>query len=307
MNTDNCTATQPGPRSEFGPTIVTFYHEYDQNGYLSNWYESPFVVFGYGFRTAEHWMMWQKARMFGDFGKADEILDAKTPKDAKALGKDVKPYDDDKWAVCREQLFLCGLRHKFVQNEPLRDKLLSTGSAILAEAAPRDRIWGIGKGQNDPDINDPATWRGLNLLGRALMTVRSDLRMLERQDGDMDWQKVELERLQVWDMTLLELSRIPLTRRAALAYAKIVSTNLPDMFPDVKRVLDQLRMPASDIDEMIGINMGGGLPIAGWHELLDELRFHTALGRLQRAESTPKRPSMVVCQVYRLTMKTPGD
>ena len=112
------------------------------------------------------------------------------------------------------------------------------------------------------------------------MTVRSDLRMLERQDGDMDWQKVELERLQVWDMTLLELSRIPLTRRAALAYAEIVSTNLPDMFPDVKRVLDQLRMPASDIDEMIGINMGGGLPIAGWHELLDELRFHTALGRL---------------------------
>lgn len=37
---------------------------------------------------------------------------------------------------------------------------------------PVDRIWGIGLAQDDEKTNNPNLWRGLNLLGFALMRVR---------------------------------------------------------------------------------------------------------------------------------------
>ncbi|MEZ4537427.1 MAG: NADAR domain-containing protein [Cyanobacteriota/Melainabacteria group bacterium] len=43
------------------------------------------------------------------------------------------------------------------------------------EASPVDRIWGIGMAKDDPDIESPSLWRGLNLLGYALMEVRARL------------------------------------------------------------------------------------------------------------------------------------
>jgi predicted NAD-dependent protein-ADP-ribosyltransferase YbiA (DUF1768 family) len=35
-----------------------------------------------------------------------------------------------------------------------------------------DRIWGIGMAQDDEKVSNPNLWRGLNLLGFALMQVR---------------------------------------------------------------------------------------------------------------------------------------
>ena len=67
-----------------------------------------------------------------------------------------------------------GNRLKFGQNKVLRRTLLATGELTLVEAAPNDRIWGIGRSVKDAAAG--ATWDGLNLLGRALMQVRSELR-----------------------------------------------------------------------------------------------------------------------------------
>ena len=47
------------------------------------------------------------------------------------------------------------------------------GSSIPGSFSPYDKIWGIGMEENDPGIEDPANWKGLNLLGHAIMTVRS--------------------------------------------------------------------------------------------------------------------------------------
>ena len=38
-----------------------------------------------------------------------------------------------------------------------------------------DRIWGVGLSAEDPRIQDPATWRGQNLLGKVLTRLREDL------------------------------------------------------------------------------------------------------------------------------------
>ncbi len=68
-----------------------------------------------------------------------------------------------------------GCREKFRRNEAFANALLTTGTSILVEASPYDRIWGIGLGEHDPRIGDPSAWRGLNLLGKALMRVRDVL------------------------------------------------------------------------------------------------------------------------------------
>ena len=64
---------------------------------------------------------------------------------------------------------------KFGQNPEMREALLATGSKILVEASPLDRIWGVGLRADDAAVFNPGTWRGLNLLGLALMVVRSRL------------------------------------------------------------------------------------------------------------------------------------
>lgn len=46
---------------------------------LSQWYPSPFTIDGVLYRTAEHYMMANKARLFGDDDKLAEILAAEKP------------------------------------------------------------------------------------------------------------------------------------------------------------------------------------------------------------------------------------
>jgi hypothetical protein len=65
---------------------------------------------------------------------------------------------------------------KFSSTPELKAYLLSTGDEILVEAAPRDRIWGIGLGRENPLVKDPSGWRGLNLLGFALVRARAALK-----------------------------------------------------------------------------------------------------------------------------------
>lgn len=52
--------------------------------------------------------------------------------------------------------------------------LLDTGDSELVEAAPKDRIWGIGFGAKYAE-DFRQEW-GQNLLGKALMEVRKRLR-----------------------------------------------------------------------------------------------------------------------------------
>lgn len=145
-------------------------------GCLSQWWPSPFAVGGATYATAEHWMMAGKARLFGDEEAETRILAAPHPNVAKKLGRQVRGFDEETWVRHRYELVVRGNVAKFGQHEDLRAFLLGTGSRVLVEASPRDRVWGIGLAADDDRATDPANWRGLNLLGFALMHTRETLR-----------------------------------------------------------------------------------------------------------------------------------
>ena len=150
------------------------------------------------FWCAEQYMMYRKAILFEDYDIAKQIM-AKLPKDkptsVKALGRRVKGWDDEVWAKHRESIVEDGNWYKFTNSTKggLKAKLLATGEQELVEvwssviriglsyiltvesqAAPRDAIWGIGFGASSAESN--RTRWGLNLLGKALMRVRTRIR-----------------------------------------------------------------------------------------------------------------------------------
>ncbi|MBP0456192.1 NADAR family protein [Streptomyces montanisoli] len=142
---------------------------------LSQWWPSPFTVDGVEYRTAEHWMMAGKARLFGDAEAERAALAAGHPSRAKNAGRLVRGFDEDVWRRERFALVVAGSLHKFGGDAALRGFLLATGERVLVEASPLDHVWGIGLAADDERAGDPARWRGENLLGFALMEARGRL------------------------------------------------------------------------------------------------------------------------------------
>lgn len=142
---------------------------------LSQWWHAPFEVAATHYPTAEHYMMAEKARLFGDQATLARILVAPSPGAAKKLGREVVGFNSARWDAERFGIVVAGNRAKFGQHPELAAYLRSTGTRILVEASPQDRIWGIGLAEDDPAATDPRRWRGDNLLGFALMQVRREL------------------------------------------------------------------------------------------------------------------------------------
>lgn len=124
----------------------------------------------------EQFYMSQKASFFADDEKYYEILKETNPHNHQKLGQQVKDFDLSIWNKFKYYFMKKGLHLKFNQNEDLAQFLLSTGDLVLVEAAPWDKSWGCGTGYDDERTFDPAQWQGDNLLGKALMEVREELK-----------------------------------------------------------------------------------------------------------------------------------
>jgi ribA/ribD-fused uncharacterized protein len=121
-------------------------------------------------------MMYRKAMLFGEWDIADQILATDNPAKQKDLGREVKNYDDDKWAAVRFDIMVEGLYEKFNQNPQLKKALLDTVGTKMVEASPFDRIWGIGLADDGTtDLTKPSNWQGLNKLGFEITEVFQEL------------------------------------------------------------------------------------------------------------------------------------
>jgi ribA/ribD-fused uncharacterized protein len=144
-------------------------------GCLSQWWPAAFTVNGVRYASAEHFMMAAKARLFGDDQTAEQIVAAAHPGQAKALGRQVRGFDEQLWERERSGLVITANLAKFGQHLELGEFLTGTGNQVLVEASPLDRVWGTGLAAGNEHATEPEHWPGLNLLGFALMEVRHQL------------------------------------------------------------------------------------------------------------------------------------
>ncbi|RYZ28700.1 MAG: NADAR family protein, partial [Sphingobacteriales bacterium] len=148
---------------------------------LSQWWDAPFKADSKQYPTAEHYMMAQKARLFGDEDAYAKTLLAKKPAEVKEIGRTVRNFEPGIWDANKYRIVVEGNYHKFNADKAIRDYLLATKQRVLVEASPVDKIWGIGLAADDERVHNPSAWQGENLLGYALMEVR-DL-LLKEQAG----------------------------------------------------------------------------------------------------------------------------
>lgn len=142
-------------------------------GPFSQWHPSTFLVNTISFNCAEQYMMYCKAKLFRDDHAARSILASSHPREQKEIGRNINDFNEITWLLFREAIVFEGNYQKFTQNGDLASVLLLTKNTTLVEASPDDKIWGVGLSEDDPRILDPTKWKGTNLLGKALMKVRS--------------------------------------------------------------------------------------------------------------------------------------
>lgn len=142
----------------------------------SNWHPSEFKIDGVKYYNVEQYMMAEKARLFKDAKTLSKIMKTKNPSEIKKLGREVDGYRDEQWVKRRFDVVCKACYAKFTQNKDLGDQLLATGDYTIVEASPSDSIWGIGLEENDPRAWCKSKWLGQNLLGKALMHARSQMK-----------------------------------------------------------------------------------------------------------------------------------
>ena len=170
---------------------------------LSQWPMYDMVLGGVTYGCCEQYMMAEKARLFNDERAQCAIMCAEHPRDQKAIGREVRNFDDVVWKQhCREIVFR-GNWAKFTQHLGLLEMLINTGDKIIVEASPEDKIWGIGMRSTHPWAHNPRQWAGTNWLGEALMRVRREIREMPKDDL-----KVLLETLKPQAETLFRGERI---------------------------------------------------------------------------------------------------
>ena len=162
---------------------------------LSQWYSSSFWQDEVHYVCAEQYMMAKKAECFGDKEALKQILSAKDPAQMKALGRQVRGFDAKVWDEVKFNVVLNASYLKFSQNASFRDFLLQTGSKVLVEASPVDKIWGIGLAASDENAQNPIKWRGQNLLGFALMRARDEIAKVYKNVHLCDARELNLDHL----------------------------------------------------------------------------------------------------------------
>ena len=128
--------------------------------FLSNFYPIPVMYEGQVYSSSEHAYMASKTN---DLSQKQQIIDAKTPGEAKRLGRKATLRPD--WEEVKYEVMWAILMAKFSAPD-MRAKLIGTGDATLVEGNNwGDKYWGV----------DLRTGEGHNRLGEALMEVRDVL------------------------------------------------------------------------------------------------------------------------------------
>jgi len=146
------------------------------NACLAQGFQCDVTHAGITFASAKHLMLWMKARFFGDNEAADRILAEPDSQKIKAIGREVKGFEQNAWDIVYRGFIAHANLQKFTQHPLLQSYLLDTGDSIIVEAHPTDTRYGTGLLADHPDARSPEKWPGENDLGFILMEVRDLIR-----------------------------------------------------------------------------------------------------------------------------------
>jgi ribA/ribD-fused uncharacterized protein len=141
---------------------IKFWGANNPNGFLSNFYHSPFMVENIRYPTVEHYF---QSKKFEGTRFEYYILSLETPAETAREGKrrDLPLRPD--WEEVKEEVMYRGLNAKFLtHSHELYNKLMDTGNEELVENSPYDYYWGVGRNGT-----------GKNRLGILLMKLREEL------------------------------------------------------------------------------------------------------------------------------------
>ena len=145
--------------------LVLFFSNKD---ILSNFYPCTIMYNGLKFHCSEQLFMYLKAIYFNDEAMANNILNCKTPQEAKQYGRCVRGYDENSWNNVRDEQMFIALKAKYDSVFKFREFLNEHKDKKFAEASPYDKIWGIGLKETDTDATNPKRWLGENRLGKCI-------------------------------------------------------------------------------------------------------------------------------------------
>ena len=103
---------------------------------------------------------------------AIQINITKEPIQMKILGESVQIQPADNWEP--NVTMNIALEAKFGQAPNLRNFLLQTGDRKIVEASMNYK-WGCGQTLKSPNILNPTTWVGDNMMGKLLEEIREEL------------------------------------------------------------------------------------------------------------------------------------
>jgi len=139
--------------------VVAFWHENQENGFLSNLYHAPIIIDDVEWPTTEHWY---QAMKHVDLGLIEKIRKLEKPIASKHLArkmcKKLNRWPTDPYKLNSMRM---AIKFKFDQHPELKQKLMATWPATIIEDSPKDTFWGVG-----PDGN------GFNWMGVLLMELR---------------------------------------------------------------------------------------------------------------------------------------
>lgn len=149
---------------------------FTKNDIMSNFYECNVEIGDVKYQSTEQYLFAERARKMKDFDTASKIMKNRSAKICKELGESV-PWtgDVENWREFAKNKLKIANTAKYSQNEYLRKYLFKTSPAVLVEASPYDRYWGVGLKKNDANIQNPGAWRGENIMGYLLTDIRDEL------------------------------------------------------------------------------------------------------------------------------------
>ncbi len=155
-----------------GVTARLFYEEKDvNNGFLSPMWPANFVYKEVEYSSA--YQAYQAERM-REKAKEDIVAQIMGTRSVRTIRLAVKKVPGP---VANPQATWTGILDAVYKAHPeMAELLLRTGTDSLVYADPEIGAGGVGRGASDKRVLDPAQWQSDNVVGKALETIRAQIR-----------------------------------------------------------------------------------------------------------------------------------